>query len=161
MWAIIKRATLPVLLLFCGGTLVVYGTAFHTVTVVEEQEVEETITIPSPFELPPLFPDQPSEFPEQPPEFPEPPPFFPEPPPIVETVIVTLREFKKDSEPRLIRETTIGGVAFIREEDKRQEDKRQEDKREEDKLSIFGVTLLASGELKRTYSGEAPSLCPT
>ena len=144
MWAIIKRATLPVLLLFCGGTLVVYGTAFHSVKVVEEQEVEETITIPSPFELPPLFPGQP-------PEFPEPPPFLPEPPPIVETVTATIREFKKDSEPRLIRESTIGGVAFIREENKR----------EEDKLSIFGVTLLASGELKRTYSGEAPSLCPT
>ena len=28
-------------------------------------------------------------------------------------------------------------------------------------VSFGGVTLLASGELMRTYSGEPPSLCPT
>ena len=35
-------------------------------------------------------------------------------------------------EARLVRETTVGGV-----------------------------TRLASGELRRTYTGDAPSLCPT
>lgn len=28
-------------------------------------------------------------------------------------------------------------------------------------VSVGGVTLLASGERRRTYSGEAPLLCPT
>lgn len=139
MRAMIKRVTLPVLLLFGGAGLLVYGAAIHSLRVVEERETEETIVIPSPFEPPPLYPDSP-------PDFPEPPPFLAGPPPIVEKVIRKTREIKHESEPALIREVTIGGVTLTREESI---------------ASLFGVTLLASGELRRTYSGEAPSLCPT
>lgn len=145
MWArnslrgtLIRRATLPVLLLVCGGALVVYGAAFHTLPVVEEEEIERTITIPSPFQDPSMFPGQPSGFPQPPP--------VPGLPPIVEKVITTVRETKHDSEPMLIREATRGGVTFAQEEGG---------------FGVLGVILLARGELKRTYSGEAPSLCPT
>jgi hypothetical protein len=54
------------------------------------------------------------------------------PPPFMEKVTETVIITEEESEFTLIRETTIGGVA-----------------------------LLASGELRRLYSGEVPSLCPT
>ncbi|MFZ5831871.1 MAG: hypothetical protein ACOY3P_17430 [Planctomycetota bacterium] len=56
----------------------------------------------------------------------------PPPPPIRKTVKVLLRTTTDTREPQLVREITFGGV--IR---------------------------LANGELKRTYTGHAPSLCPT
>jgi len=145
MWGTIWRATLSALLLFGGIASLIYGAKFHTAPVVEdvvqevveEQQVEKTITIPHPFELPPEIAEQGG--------------FFPAPPPIVQKVIdkvyVTkklIKEVTKDeSEWRLVREVTFGGVA-----------------------------LLASGnklKLKRTYGpsldggdpSEQPSLCPT
>ena len=41
MRATIKRGTLPVLLLFGGAGLLVYGAAIHSLRVVEERETEE------------------------------------------------------------------------------------------------------------------------
>ena len=139
MWAMIRRTALPVLLLLGGGTLLAYGVKFHSLSVVAEEQVEQIVEIPSPFAIQPPFPGAP-------PDFPGPPPLLDEPPPIVEKVIATIRETKEKSEPTLIREVTVGGVALTREEST---------------VSIFGVILLASGELKQTYSGEIPSLCPT
>ena len=61
------------------------------------------------------------------------PPGVPRPPlPFPTTVIEKILVATDTSEPRLIREVTFGGVV-----------------------------LLASGQLKRTYSGKPPSLCPT
>ncbi|OHB69866.1 MAG: hypothetical protein A2V70_02230 [Planctomycetes bacterium RBG_13_63_9] len=135
MWAMAKRTALPMLILVGGIASLVYGTRFHYTPVVqgevkqivEEQQIEETITIPQPF---------------------EPPPGFPPPPPILQTIVRTIKVPKDviedvtihELEPTLIREVTVGGV-----------------------------TLLASGRIRRTYgptldgqgSTEMPSLCPT
>jgi len=69
---------------------------------------------------------------EPPPFMMQPGAFFPPPPPIVETVIRTDVVTHQVPEPALIREVTFGGV-----------------------------TRADSGDLKRTYSGKPPSLCPT
>ena len=59
-------------------------------------------------------------------------PPLPAPPPIRRTVTIQVRTAVDTREPKLVREITFGGV-----------------------------TRLANGELKRTYSGQAPALCPT
>ncbi|MEN6495563.1 MAG: hypothetical protein ABFD16_14885 [Thermoguttaceae bacterium] len=128
MWGFIRRTTIPSLLLLGGIAAVVYGTAYRVIPVSEEQEVEKTIVIPSPFGMPgfndsmagpgaegqPQESDNPfaSEFTQK----------------VKQTIVVT----HKEPEPRLIHEVTFGGV--IR---------------------------LASGELRRTYTGDPPSLCPS
>ena len=66
-----------------------------------------------------------------PPGFAPPPSFF-QPPPHLAKVTKKIFITKDELEPALIREVTIGGVA-----------------------------LFEAGKLKRTYSGKAPSLCPT
>ena len=128
MWAIVKRASVPMVLLLGGVGSLIYGARYHSVTVVEEHE--ETITIPHPLGPPPFMEESLPPGVEPPPFIMEPPPFLEGPPPIVEKI--TTEVPKDEREPTLIREITFGGV-----------------------------TLLASGVLKRTYSGEPPSLCPT
>ena len=128
MWAIVTRATVPMVLLLGGIASLIYGARHHSVTVVEERE--ETITIPHPFAPPPFMQEFVPPGMEPPPFMMDPPPFPGGPPPIVEKIIKEVR--KDEGELTLIREVTFGGVA-----------------------------LLASGELKRTYSGEPPLLCPT
>jgi hypothetical protein len=121
MRAFIWRALLP-LLVFAGGIgCLVYGIGFHTASVAEEQEIEVPIPPPPTF----IGPGQPFEGMPGGPAFPGFPSF---PSKAKEKVIVTA----DNSEPRLIRDVTVGGLI-----------------------------LLASGEIRRTYSGEAPSLCPT
>jgi hypothetical protein len=92
--------------------------------VVEEQQVEERITIPSPFSPPPVPGG---------PDFGGPggPPFM-APPPVVDVVKRIIRTAKEEPESRLNVEVSIGGLA-----------------------------INQSGELKRTYAGKAPSLCPS
>jgi hypothetical protein len=67
---------------------------------------------------------------------PQPPtdPWLPPPPPLTQTIKKLLREAVAVREPELVKDLTIGGVV-----------------------------LLKSGELKRTYLAgqEAPALCPT
>jgi hypothetical protein len=145
-WAVIQRAMLPVLLIAAGIGSVVYGAMHHTVPVVEEREEEIDIAPPTPF-----GPEFPGEGPQMggPPEFGPPgfgPPGFgpPEfgppgfgPPGFGPPSQLTKRKVKilvseDEREPAIIREVTIGGVV-----------------------------LLGPGKLKRTYSGKAPSLCPT
>ena len=131
MWAIVRRAFLPVALLSGGLASLIYGAKFHSVPVVEERETEMTIEIPLP--LPPGGPfDGGSRF-AGPPSFPGAPPFG-GPPPFVKKTIKRIDTVTVDeSELSLTREVTVGGVA-----------------------------LLPSGEIKRTYSGDAgPALCPT
>jgi hypothetical protein len=61
------------------------------------------------------------------------PPQFPGRPPMRREVVKkTVLRSLEESEPGLMRDVSVGGVV-----------------------------LLPSGELKRTYSGKAPSLCPT
>jgi len=115
MQAIVRRAVLPALLLIGGLASLIYGAKFHFASVVEERERETTIEVPPPF-LPPFGEASPFGG----------PPFRKEV--VKEKLLVTTAE----SEPALVREVTIGGVA-----------------------------LTPAGALKRTYSGKAPSLCPT
>lgn len=124
MWGFIRRTAIPAILLIGAIAALVYGAAMRRVPVTEEQEVEKTIVIPSPFAAPgfddPFNPgadgesDNPfaSEFTKK----------------VTQKIIVTHEE----PETRLVREVTFGGVV-----------------------------RLASGELRRTYTGDPPSLCPS
>jgi hypothetical protein len=153
MWRLILRTILAAGLLAGGIASLIYGARFHTAEVTEEQEIQVSI-LPPPGFGPPGFPGDPSfEEPlgEQPPGFGPPgfpgqppfeglpgePPFADEPammdpPPFMTTVKEKVIVADDESELTLIREVTFGGV-----------------------------TLLASGELRRTYTGQPPSLCPT
>lgn len=135
------RAIIPTLLVLVGVVSVYYGVRYNFQEVVEEQEIEIDLAPPvppGPMMPPgtqPGFPDAPPF--EQPPPFGDPPPFM-EPPPFMgaapfpmkvkEIVLVATQ----DSELKLIREVTFGGVV-----------------------------LSATGPLRRTYSGAPPLLCPT
>ncbi len=137
-----KRTILPVLLLAGGIASMIYGAMFHSVPVVQQvvEEVVEKREVEETITIPhPYAP---------PPELAHDPSMFPPLPPITETVtrIVTetrnvLKDVTKDQpEPGLIWELTVGGVE-----------------------------LLPTGELKRTYGpsldgetpAERPSECPT
>lgn len=119
MLTIIRRAILPALLLIGGLASLIYGAKFHYVPVLVERKSEATVDVPESFpQVPPSFPGA------QP--FGEPPQFRKQI--VQQTVEVAITE----SEPALVREVSVGGVA-----------------------------LNSFHKLKRTYSGKAPSLCPT
>ncbi len=127
VWILIERAILPAFFALAGVASLIYGAAFHTAPVTEEQEIEETIEIPSAFSPPPGFAEG-SEF-----GAPDPmggDPFAP--PPMVTKVKRSIFVTADAAEPTLVWEITIGGLV-----------------------------RLETGELKRTYSGAAPSLCPS
>ncbi len=184
----VKRIVPALVLLSLGTGMLVYGTVFHAVTVYEEEETEVSIPIPAPFAPPTSFDEQqhgfdhnlhsaedpfdpdmdpfssdpsPDESPasevvnpfeqagdppqqigedpfavrsEQPDEVPfEEPPWFPGPSDMMFERITRVELIAHvEREWTLIREITIGGVA-----------------------------RLENGQLKRTYSGKAPALCPT
>jgi hypothetical protein len=107
MWTIIRRAILPTILLFVGLASIVHGVKYHTITVFADEKSPVTIDVPRPF-------------PQGPPQFSN------------KTLQKTTEVVINQSEPELIREVTVGGVA-----------------------------LNESGKIKRTYSGKPPSLCPT
>jgi hypothetical protein len=138
MSTIIRRAIVPLLLFFGAVASIQYGAAYHSVPVSVEQVEEVEIDVPDPFALQPgLPPDSP--FGQTPPfggPSLGPPPFLPAPfqSSGIKKVETRVTETTKDlPEPALIRDVTVGGVV-----------------------------RLASGELKRTYSGDRPpSLCPT
>lgn len=128
MRLIFQRAVLPILLMASGVASLVYGLGYHRTAVVDQQEVEEKVTIPSQFGPPPGFPGGPPT--AGGPEVGGMPPFAP--PPIVQIVKRIERTTKEEPESRLVFEVSIGGLA-----------------------------RLDTGELKRTYAGKAPSLCPS
>ena len=146
MWSVIRlivRTIPPLLMLGGGAAAFVYGVAYHTAPVSEEEEIEVSMGPSSPFAPPgqppmegpfgePMFPGDapPMDAMDAPPMDAPPvdvPPFMDEVK-VTKKVIVT----EEETEPTLIREVTFGGVR-----------------------------LLASGELMRTYSGDPPLLCPT
>ncbi len=133
LWAIVQRALVPIVLVGAGIALVVYGAAYHTVTVAEEQEIEIEVEPPMPF-----GPEFPGDDPElggppgsEPPEFAPPFPMDQLPPDLAKRKVKVLVT-EVEREPVVIWEVTIGGLA-----------------------------LLEPGTLTRTYSGKPPSLCPT
>jgi hypothetical protein len=119
MWNFIRRAIFPGILLIVGFASLMYGAKYHFVPVLTEQKTEMTIDIPVAFsQIPPPFPGA-----QQ----------FDGHPQTRKQVVQRTEEITiKESEPALIRDVTVGGVAF----------------------NEFH-------KLKRTYSGKAPSLCPT
>ena len=119
MLTIIRRTVLPVILLIVGFASLLYGAKFHHVPVLVEQKSEVTIDVPLPFS-----PDM-QQFPDGQP-FQGPPQFRKET--VTKTELLTINEY----EPALLREVTVGGIAWDE-----------------------------SHNLKRTYSGKPPSLCPT
>ena len=120
---LVRRAILPALLVIGGLASLIYGAMFRFVPVLEERETKTTIEIPTAF--PPVGPMG-EAFPPGGAPFGGPPPF------LKKTVTRIDLDTIVESEPELIREVSVGGVA-----------------------------LLDSGELKRTYSGKGPALCPS
>ena len=129
------RAGLPALLAAAGVVLVIYGAMFHSAPVTEEQVAEVSIVVPTPFSPGPPGAGQvpPGTGPPLagPLGFRNQPP-FPGPPILRKTVRRKVLVTKNEFEPVLMRDVTVGGL-----------------------------TLLPSGELRRTYTGQPPSLCPT
>jgi hypothetical protein len=137
MWRIFRRVMLPLLVLAVGVVVLVHGVKKHTAHVFEEQEIEITIAPPpTPF----LQPGGPPGFGGPPgmggmPGFDGPPgamPPFGAPPPELRKVKQKIFVGKDEPEMAIVRDVTIGGLV-----------------------------LLDSGDLRRTYSGQPPSLCPT
>jgi len=135
MWRIILRTIPPVVLLAGGIASVIYGAWFRTVPVSEEQEIEISLA-PPPM---PGFPGEPP-FDDQfggppfggPPEMGGPPDMMGPMPPGMGKIKEKIIVTEPEPEPKLINEVTFGGV-----------------------------TLVASGDIMRTYSGEPPAMCPT
>jgi hypothetical protein len=134
MWGIVRRALLPLLVLSVGVAVLVHGVQQHTAHVFVEKEIEIDL-------VPPGFanPGMPPGFGGPPglggaPGFPGPPggmPAFGAPPPSQKLKQKVLVG-NDEPETAIVRDVTIGGLV-----------------------------LLSSGELKRTYTGAPPSLCPT
>jgi hypothetical protein len=147
MWSVIQRAIVPLVLLAAGIGAAIYGARHHMVAVAEEHEEEMSIPIPTPFAPGPPGPEG-EPFPGGPPmpggppdaegRGPGGPPMDmpPEPwrpPQLFTKVIKKVIVTIDEPEPKVIREVSVGGL-----------------------------TLTASGEIQRTYSGdEGPALCPT
>jgi len=130
MWKSILRALLPIVLFSGAVGLLIYGAGFHFVPVSHQEEIEVSIAPPMPFAPPPLPGGPPFGQPGEGPVFVD--PFQGVPLPFLQTIKKKRIVTENESEPRLIREVTFGGVA-----------------------------RLSSGSLMRTYTGQPPSLCPT
>ena len=151
----VKRTAALSLLILMGIGSFLFGMLFHTALVEEEKEREITIAVPtmSGFDEPP--PDLPENADKPAEEQPAPNDMNPfespsaggdsenpfESPPLptpsipgikMEKVTEKYAEFHNDPEWVIVRDITVGGIV-----------------------------RLANGPLKRTYSGKAPSLCPS
>jgi len=148
MRTILLRAIVPLALLVAGIGSAIYGARHHVIPVVQEREEEISIPIPTlfgpgvpgPEEQPPSggpptpegAPGAEGQTPGREPPMDGPPPMW-QPPPEFAKVIKKTIVTTDEPEPKIIREVSVGGV-----------------------------TLADSGEIKRTYSGEeGPALCPT
>jgi hypothetical protein len=148
---IARRIASPILLLLCGSALLLYGAIFHATPVYEEKEREISIPVPTPFGMneTPVAPPAAAAPPEDANPFGgqsgeadrqkdgenpfETPPPLPSPPGVTfKKVTETFLEANPESEWAIVSDITVGGV-----------------------------TRLDNGQLKRTYSGKSPSLCPS
>ena len=132
MWTLLRRTIIPAVLFLGGVSMLVYGGRFHITPVVEETVEEITEKRRNPRWFAVIEDYGGFEVLGE--------DGMPDPdsalaadyPPIIKTVTKTIEVTKHESEPALIREVTFGGV-----------------------------TLKKSGKIWRTYTGDAPSLCPT
>ena len=142
---VLRRLVVPVLLVLGGIVSVIYGDRYHSAEVFETREVKQTIRIPTAFgpadSISGNSPWGVGGAPGQSPAPDEPGadggPAF-----LTQTITRTLQVPKTLLEPTLNRELTVGGVARLGESD----------------AQSLG---LEAGDLRQTYTGEAPSLCPT
>jgi hypothetical protein len=128
MWAIVRRAIVPVLLVIAGIVAIIEGVLYHPIPVFFETETTQTIEIPL---VQPSSP--PMDDPSAPPGMPGPNGMpMGAPTSIKQKVTRINRTDLVLTEPALTRDITVGGVV-----------------------------RTGMGELKRTYSGKGPALCPT
>ena len=133
MWTLLRRTIVPAVLFVGGVSMLVFGGRFHITQVVEEPAEEITVKIPNPLWFTPIIEKYGGFGVLGEDGMPDPnSALAADYPPNLETVTRTSEVTKQESEPVLIREVTFGGV-----------------------------TLKESGAIWRTYTGEAPSLCPT
>jgi hypothetical protein len=151
----LKRITACTVLLLAGIGSVLYGSLFHVVAVEEEKEREVSILVPTMSGVDESPAEQPGADAAAPPGSDEADPFHtpsgnepqqgnsenpfdkpPLPPPMpgmkTEKVTEKYVESSEDPEWMIVRDVTVGGVV-----------------------------RLANGQLKRTYSGKPPALCPS
>jgi hypothetical protein len=134
MWTLLRRTIVPAVLFVGGVSMLVYGGRFHITPVVEETVEETTLKIPNPLWFTPIIIEQYGGLGVLGEDG------MPDPnsalaadyPPETVKKKIKSEVTKQESEPALIREVTFGGVV-----------------------------LKESGAIWRTYTGEAPSLCPT
>lgn len=145
---IFQRALLPTVMLGLGIASLVWGAKHHVLEVFEEQEIEISVAPPPEMVQPtappmgmPMGPDAmgggmmpgfPGDPGFGPPGMAGPAPIMAGPPPEVQKIKQIVMISKEEPENQVVFEITIGGLA-----------------------------LLETGELKRTYTGAPPSLCPT
>ena len=104
MWAIIRRAVLPALLLIGGLASLIYGAIFHSVEVLEDQETEATIEVPAEFAPGPpgreAFPPGGAPFGE-----------------LLPLVKKTVKQVETvaamESEPLVMRDASVGGIELL------------------------------------------------
>ena len=132
MGKIIQRGIMPILLLAGGVAALGYGVKYHIRPVFVEQEIEISLAPP---QLPPMAPGA------GPPGF-GPPPGFGGPPGGMSPFGAAPPELQKVKQKVLVGQDDLE-LALVRD------------------VTIGGLVLLGSGEMKRTYSGQPPSLCPT
>ena len=139
---ILHRLVAPVVLALGGVASWFWGTGHHAVEVFVKTEVTETIKVPVPMAPSApmggsspwgaMMPDgtTPGEPSQEEPAF------------VTQKVQVVRYVARSESEPTVVRQMTVGGVARVRDPD-----------REE--------LPLEPGQLVQTYTGDSPALCPT
>ena len=129
---IVRRALVPVVLLIAGFVALVEGMLFHPIRVLVEEETQTTIEVPLPSLGSPMDEPSPS---DGPPEFPRGMPFGG--PTFIKKAVTRVDLVPiMISEPDATRDVTVGGLVRLDSDEH-------------------------AGELKRTYSGKGPALCPT
>ena len=137
MWRILFRTIPAALVLAAGIASVIYGVGYHVAAVSEEKEVEFSVPAPPDFAAP---------------GFPAPgfaPPGFAPPgtpqfgDPSMTDPLMMMQPAMTKVKQKVIVTKDVPELALVRE------------------VTFGGVTLLDDGELRQTYSGAPPSLCPT
>jgi hypothetical protein len=155
----VRRIALFILLMLAGIASLVYGLLFHAVAVEEEKQREISIAVPTlpGMEQPPF--ERRGNVEAQPPAA-EPgagdgDPFRTPPP---------------DGSPQGDAENPFAsrpmppglpGMKLVKDVEKYVEVGQEPEWVIVREVTVGGVVRLANGQLKRTYSGKAPSLCPT
>ncbi len=104
MWAIIRRAVVPAVLLVGGLASLIYGAIFHAVPVVEDHESETTIEVPAEFSPQPPMGEN----------------FAPDGAPFAAPLRMVKKKVTRvetvaalESEPAAMRDASVGGIELL------------------------------------------------